>query len=552
MRKNKIAMFIIFAVLTILTGASIVLFILSLAENDWKMSVDVVVKPAAIFVGILFVWIKFVARARGVTPSLKDYEKAYEKDIGSAFSRPEQKKSKNNLLKAIADLNGKKLSKAISRLVALKKECKNKEDFRVVFHFLSIAYEHNGMRKELVENYEELLRYDPLNASAWVSLGSAHHSDGDHAKAEECYRKALSIDKDNVTAWNNLAQIYVVDSEWEKAIEHAERALSLKPGMHQAENALCMAHYALGDEEKSKMYFEHAVMHGSNADGLKAALKRIENGKSLFDNDVGEVRAEVVKAVGYIKRSTAIPAAYIDLLAKSDGDKSRFGGAPVDKDVPCDEEGKPMKLLAAIWCSEVRGVPDFPTHGVLRFYIADNDVYGADFNNPTKQSGFRVLYDENEDDFDSAFCDDNGISEGFPIQNVFPVVFTPTVSSANYCDYKFKMYLSDALLKAGAEGGTDGLSKDETLYIVKENDVVVHSIGGYPNFEQVDPRRKNEELSKYDTLLLQIYTHIVRDKDGNAMSLVMIGDCGGCRFFIPREKLLARDFSDVMYTWDCE
>ncbi|MBE6676652.1 MAG: DUF1963 domain-containing protein, partial [Ruminococcaceae bacterium] len=41
------------------------------------------------------------------------------------------------------------------------------------------------------------------------------------------------------------------------------------------------------------------------------------------------------------------------------------------------------------------------------------------------------------------------------------------------------------------------------------------------------------------------------DGHGHEQELIMFGDEGGCQFFIPAEKLRARDFSDVMYTWDC-
>ena len=78
-----------------------------------------------------------------------------------------------------------------------------------------------------------------------------------------------------------------------------------------------------------------------------------------------------------------------------------------------------------------------------------------------------------------------------------------------------------------------------------------HRIGGYPCFEQDDPRDVTEELRKYDTLLLQIVSHTMPDTSGNEETLIMFGDEGGCQFFIPREKLRARDFSDVMYNWDC-
>ena len=32
---------------------------------------------------------------------------------------------------------------------------------------------------------------------------------------------------------------------------------------------------------------------------------------------------------------------------------------------------------------------------------------------------------------------------------------------------------------------------------------------------------------------------------------IMWGDCGGCNFFINKDKLKNLDFSDVLYNWDC-
>ena len=59
-------------------------------------------------------------------------------------------------------------------------------------------------------------------------------------------------------------------------------------------------------------------------------------------------------------------------------------------------------------------------------------------------------------------------------------------------------------------------------------------------FTQFEPRDE-EQLKEYDTLLFQI------DSGGE----IMIGDCGVMNFFINREKLKNRDFSDVFYNWDC-
>ena len=111
--------------------------------------------------------------------------------------------------------------------------------------------------------------------------------------------------------------------------------------------------------------------------------------------------------------------------------------------------------------------------------------------------------------------------------------------------------MNAALIKAGECCTFDELEDAENDYITEQNTYAGHRIGGYPCFEQFDPRDDEPELQKYDTLLLQIVSHIAPDTQGKEHELIMFGDLGGCQFFIPAEKLRAKDFSDILYSWDC-
>ena len=66
---------------------------------------------------------------------------------------------------------------------------------------------------------------------------------------------------------------------------------------------------------------------------------------------------------------------------------------------------------------------------------------------------------------------------------------------------------------------------------------------GLPFFTQEDPREYNKELQKYDTLLFQI--------DGADERKISFGHGAVMNFFINREKLKNKDFSDILYNWDC-
>ena len=550
MKKNsKIPLIISYVLVTAMILAAIGLLVGQAAMNGWVFESDNVVKFGLVLIGLLITLVKLITGTGGGA-SLRKYESAFRKHIGSAFSRPNQKKQKRELLRAIKLYSENRFNAAISRLTALQKFCSSKDDYSSVMLFLATSYSDNGSTDDAISTYEELVKIVPDNSTAWSNLGSLYRKQGNNERAIVCIETALEWDKENAYAWNNLAQAYLAAGKWEKVILSATRSVELKEDMYQAETALTVAYFALGEQEKSKQHFDKAVLHGANAASLSSVLNGMTHGSAAFGNTDG-VSEKVILAVGHLQRDTALPMVELRLPAPDDGNRSRFGGAPVDPVPPTDSNGAPMKLLAAIWCSEVRGVPDFPTRGVLRFYVRDNDIYGANFDRPFEQTDFRVLYDENEDGFDTELRDDSEVSDSFPIRHVLPLRLTPAMGSIRTTDYRFDSAVADAFAKAGIEGGMNQLNDPEFDYVHEQNEYAGHRIGGYPCFEQFDPRGDNAELQKYDTLLLQIVSHVMPDGKGGYNDLIMFGDEGGCQFFIPRQKLAARDFSDVMFWWDC-
>jgi len=71
---------------------------------------------------------------------------------------------------------------------------------------------------------------------------------------------------------------------------------------------------------------------------------------------------------------------------------------------------------------------------------------------------------------------------------------------------------------------------------------------GFPYFTQEDPRKYEEKYQKYDILLFQLDSE--HDKTKGKWK-VCIGDAGVINFFINREKLKNKDFSEILYNWDC-
>ena len=254
-------------------------------------------------------------------------------------------------------------------------------------------------------------------------------------------------------------------------------------------------------------------------------------------------------------KETSLPC--ITFTPKSGGAtifSCKFGGSPYlppDFEYPCFQkdngESKPLRLLAQLNFEELPRLPDFPDKGILQFYIADgyDDVLGLDFDNPTSGKGFRVIYHENVIRDESAlqappdFEDDE-----FPIQGEYTLDAKLSELPMNSNDFRFdeqfmevyKRYIPTEKRFVNLPG-----SYSDKIYDFLGG--WGHHIGGYPAFTQSDPRDAGG-WEDYTILLLQI------DSDSKDNS-IMWGDCGVANFFISPECLKNRDFSNVLYNWDC-
>lgn len=245
--------------------------------------------------------------------------------------------------------------------------------------------------------------------------------------------------------------------------------------------------------------------------------------------------------------------------------ESKVGGTPYlprDMAWPQGPDGLPMTLLAQVDCAALAGLPDFPHSGLLQFFIALNDVFGLDFDDMTNPDGFRVLYHETADL--SVTAEEVQAKRPAIPENVEPAYMTPL---GGVCRIRF-----------GApeiQGMTEGDYRYEALFCAKWNacrpdapvshiwdlsgcwddgeaayedgyaEGAMHQMGGYPYFTQTDPRCDGRR-PELDTVLFQLDSDMREGRDE-----VLWGDCGVGNFFISRQALRRRDFSQVGYNWDC-
>ncbi len=219
--------------------------------------------------------------------------------------------------------------------------------------------------------------------------------------------------------------------------------------------------------------------------------------------------------------------------------QSKVGGMPylpLEVPYPQQQDGEPLALLAQINCAEMPKLAGFPEQGVLQFYIGQDDVWGLDFDNQQNQNGFRVLYFEDVvKDIQQLKQDFSDISIGdeLPFSGQYAIHFEQRSQLISVEDVNFSAVL----------GAVDVDEEALELYSALHS-ATGHRLSGYPYFTQSDPREYQQSLKDY-ILLFQLDTDESEDID------LMWGDCGVANFFIHPEDLKKRDFSKVLYNWDC-
>ncbi len=226
---------------------------------------------------------------------------------------------------------------------------------------------------------------------------------------------------------------------------------------------------------------------------------------------------------------------------------SKLGGRawwPIDEAPPEDSKGNPLALLAQINFAELPPTPGYPDHGLLQFFVAGNDFYGANFEGAlseaqlTRQRDFRVVYWADLDQPSRVLP--VAAADYLPHAPAKPrrMSFHPGQERMSARDHRFEALIEGSTYaRAEAHAESLGVHADDFVQAVFDRfDGAGHKIGGYPEFTQTDPRESGEF-----ELLLQL------DTDDQ----MMWGDSGVGGFFIRPADLARADFSRVLYSWDC-
>ena len=270
-----------------------------------------------------------------------------------------------------------------------------------------------------------------------------------------------------------------------------------------------------------------------------------------------------------IKKRTAVEAYELKIIEDTNPDifDSKFGGLPywdMSMEYPVDANQEKMMLLAQINFSKANLQDErLPQEGILQFFISTNDgMYGVDYENPDEQTNFRVIYHETIDEsvtYEQIVAMDlpnagEPQSVETPLTKEMEIEFCKTTSYMEPFIYGFEEVFQDILMDRfgediGEQKSYEYVTDDEYAYIYDEISNAGNRVLSYPFFTQYDPRDSMDEdkAEYYDTVLLQIDSYWNEKNE----ELILWGDMGVANFFINSEALQNKDFSQVMYSWDC-
>lgn len=370
--------------------------------------------------------------------------------------------------------------------------------------------------------------------------------------------------------WDNVPEGFVLTPGDFSAIGRMEKLRQLSVVLSSRGQTLDMGDFSWLPRCKNLQHLDLALTNFSDCALLLQlpALKtlRLPERKQL-------VHLEALETVCLPKGEQLIPLEALDALPQSV--KVRMGltpypSAPETFKAPPPPKPKPepsgkaraivdevkRRTAAPCWRLTLHPEGPLPRAGMLQFFIGQDDAFGIDYDEPDRQKNFRVVYHPEPD---PALTLEQIQALELPT-HVEADLCTPVIREAAFTAEKTVGYMGpgdcrfDALFREAVRAVTgedigdkheyqyfDGADRD---YLYDQLSAAGHRLLGYPSFTQYDPR---EPEGPYDTLLFQLDSDMADDRH----DLVLWGDCGVGNFFINGEDLLRRDFSRILYNWDC-
>ena len=246
---------------------------------------------------------------------------------------------------------------------------------------------------------------------------------------------------------------------------------------------------------------------------------------------------------------------------------SKCGGVPylpAGALAPTNQDGKLLGMVAQINCAELPKNELYPKIGILQFWIDSGEEegdenWGFNANDIANQANIRVIYYPQVGEATPAGhpAVTAARSEDWPIyppEAELALTFKKKHESLSDTSREFEARFVHRWNEKHPEQTInevyeiDRLHDGENIAYDLTDSTEYHKLGGYPSFVQSDPRENNPELQEYTVNLLTIASEEAKnDGDGD----IMWGDMGTANWLITPQQLADRDFSKVLFEWNC-
>lgn len=223
---------------------------------------------------------------------------------------------------------------------------------------------------------------------------------------------------------------------------------------------------------------------------------------------------------------------------------------PREQAWPTDENGRPLFGCLQLNLAELPTLPDWPSTGILQFFISDDPFWGAHPLEPPKQDNFRIIYHNTASPETDALLDDFSflpLFENLPFQRDVSLAVSGTEDRMPMSpeDHRFPALFGSIFSELSDEQWTALNAYRKAI------GTVGHRLGGYAGFVQDDPRPEDAVWE----LLLQL--------DSDPKHGLLWGDYGVAHWFYsptpstpPTERSLeapaSSPFAEVWYGWESQ
>ncbi|MBN3992664.1 MAG: tetratricopeptide repeat protein [Nostoc sp. NMS2] len=146
-----------------------------------------------------------------------------------------------------------------------------------------LTYQRQGESKPALSDFNQAARIDPNNAIAYFARGLSYHVQGDYQGALAAYEKATAQDAKYFAAFNNLAFVKYELGDVEGAISEWQKSIAINNQSADPQLGLATALYVKGDREKALELAQAALRLDKRFADLDFLKKNIWGDRILAD-----------------------------------------------------------------------------------------------------------------------------------------------------------------------------------------------------------------------------------------------------------------------------